>query len=54
MAQIAGILGVNPQTIRNWIKQGEFTATRSGTSGNYIILKSSLLQFLNKYSTAKK
>ena len=54
VTQIADIFGVNPQTIRIWIKQGDLEAVRHGVAGNYKIPKEALLAFLNKYSTAKK
>ncbi|MGH7908561.1 MAG: helix-turn-helix domain-containing protein [Thermodesulfobacteriota bacterium] len=53
VSQVANIFNIHPQTIRNWIKQGDLEAVRHGVAGNYKIPKEALLAFLNKYSTVK-
>ena len=48
VADIAGHMGVNEQTVREWIKRGELQASKHGSRVGYRIAKSAYDAFLAK------
>ena len=51
---IAKILAVHPETVRNWIKSGELAAIDLGGRAGYRISQSGLDDFLRKRQGARK
>jgi excisionase family DNA binding protein len=46
--EVASRLGVHPETVRKWIKNGQLRATNLGGRAGYRISKSALDQFLRE------
>ena len=46
--EIAKRLSVHPETVRNWIKNGQLSAINLGGSAGYRITESDLAEFLRK------
>jgi excisionase family DNA binding protein len=49
---VARLLGVHPETVRNWIKSGELRAIKLGGAAGYRISDSALQEFLKKRESA--
>ena len=52
--EVATRLSVHPETVRNWIKNGELAAVNLGGSAGYRISESDLAGFLRKRRGAPK
>lgn len=51
--EVAGMLDMNPVTIRKWVKSGKLKAAQPGGK-NYIIKETDLKEFIDSTSTDKK
>lgn len=52
--EVAKLLAVHPETVRNWIKSGELAAIDLGGRAGYRISQSALDDFLRKRQGVRK
>jgi len=50
---VAGLLGLHPETVRRWIREGNLKGAKIGREGKYRISKSDLEDFWRKRGGAR-